>query len=386
MGTSGSIYIQDAMLNQGLVAYPYVETTTAPVAGGILEDMPRLDYSNGSCPSLLLEPSRTNLVTHSEYFGSTSTYNLASVSLTNIQSPEGYPSVYKITESSSNTSHLLRSVRPNILEGSTNTISAFLKGAERTKAGLLFGGASLGLPNIDYRLGKFDLTGDGSIIQTPTDGSATIKSVGNGWYRCSISVTSNVTSQVWHDTAVLNDNGDLDYVGDNTSGIYVWGTQLEQDATYPTSYIPTYGVSQTRLGDIINIPSSADLSIPSDSWTILWDLSDESISTGGRWLSDGLNNINLYPVIPNKSRVYWRGIGQYIAEGGGSKIIARYDGTTATEFHDGINKGSASYSGQLPFNLINEIQLYTGKYIFNKIVIFPTALSDEACIELTTIS
>ena len=53
------IYIQDAMLNQGLVAYPYVETTTAPVAGGILEDMPRLDYS-GSCPALLLEPQRTN--------------------------------------------------------------------------------------------------------------------------------------------------------------------------------------------------------------------------------------------------------------------------------------------------------------------------------------
>ena len=65
--TSGSIYIQDAMLNQGMVAYPYVETTTAPVAGGILEDMPRLDYSNGSCPSLLLEPSRTNLIRYSEY-------------------------------------------------------------------------------------------------------------------------------------------------------------------------------------------------------------------------------------------------------------------------------------------------------------------------------
>ena len=56
------------MLNQGLVAYPYVETTTAPVAGGILEDMPRIDFSGGN-QSLLLEPSRTNLITYSEYFG-----------------------------------------------------------------------------------------------------------------------------------------------------------------------------------------------------------------------------------------------------------------------------------------------------------------------------
>ena len=55
------------MLNQGMVSYPYVETTTAPVAGGILEDMPRLDYS-GSCPALLLEPQRTNLIPYSEYF------------------------------------------------------------------------------------------------------------------------------------------------------------------------------------------------------------------------------------------------------------------------------------------------------------------------------
>ena len=65
---SGSIYIQDAMLNQGLVAYPYIETTTAPVAGGILEDEPRIDFSDG-CGHLLLEPSRTNLIPYSEYFG-----------------------------------------------------------------------------------------------------------------------------------------------------------------------------------------------------------------------------------------------------------------------------------------------------------------------------
>src|SRR5210317_637514 len=50
--TSGSIYIQDAQLEQGLVATDYIETTTTSVSAGILEDMPRLDYSSGSCPSL----------------------------------------------------------------------------------------------------------------------------------------------------------------------------------------------------------------------------------------------------------------------------------------------------------------------------------------------
>ena len=39
------------------------------------------------------------------------------------------------------------------------------------------------------------------------------------------------------------------YQGDGASGVYIYGFQVEQDATYPTSYIPTYGTSQTRLGD-----------------------------------------------------------------------------------------------------------------------------------------
>ena len=52
--------IQDAQLELGLVATDYIETGTSAAQSGILEDMPRLDYSGGaSCPSLLLEPQRS---------------------------------------------------------------------------------------------------------------------------------------------------------------------------------------------------------------------------------------------------------------------------------------------------------------------------------------
>ena len=57
-GTSGSIYIQDAQLEQGLVATDYIETNTIAVYEGITDNVPRLDY-DGDCPSLLLEPQRT---------------------------------------------------------------------------------------------------------------------------------------------------------------------------------------------------------------------------------------------------------------------------------------------------------------------------------------
>ena len=67
--TAGNIYIQDAQLEQGLVARDYIETTTTAVEGGITDNVPRLDYTDSSCPSLLLEPQRTNLIPQSEYIG-----------------------------------------------------------------------------------------------------------------------------------------------------------------------------------------------------------------------------------------------------------------------------------------------------------------------------
>ena len=62
-----NIYIQDAQLERGLVARDYIETTTAAVEGGITDNVPRLDYTDSSCPALLLEPQRTNEFDHSEY-------------------------------------------------------------------------------------------------------------------------------------------------------------------------------------------------------------------------------------------------------------------------------------------------------------------------------
>jgi len=392
-GTSGSIYIQDAMLNQGLVAYPYKETTTAPVAGGILEDMPRLDYSNGSCPSLKLEPQRTNLIAYSEYYtdwGNVRTTNEFNVAT----SPEGLENASILYDSAVYNTFAIQKNYTASSGTSPVVFSVFAKkqNLRYTSIRLLDDAANLS-GNTNNIIANYDLENgvvtDTLETGTPTNASADIEDYGNGWYRLIISMTkkSGITRtdvQIRFENNPNSTASGSAYLGTGNDGYYFYGLQLEE-GSYPTSYIPTYGVSQTRLRDDITIPSSADLSIPSDSWTILWDVSDESVATGGRWFDDNLQKIQLYPTAPNKSRVYWRGIGQYIASAGGSKIIARFDGTTATEFHDGINKGSASYSGQLPFDFYTALGADSGKYIFNKFIIFPTALTDSECIELTTI-
>ena len=96
-GTSGNILIQNSQLEAGLIATDVIETGASTAQAGILEDMPRLDYSGeATCPSLLLEPQRSNLYLHSEYisnFSGTETFNSAI-------SPEGVSNAVLLTKTS----------------------------------------------------------------------------------------------------------------------------------------------------------------------------------------------------------------------------------------------------------------------------------------------
>jgi hypothetical protein len=82
---------------------------------------------------------------------------------------------------------------------------------------------------------KINLT-DGSIIYEGTNiDSASVNDVGNGWYRISVTNTCTITGTQYF--AISHDDLDLT-AGDNTSGIYIWGAQLEQSTTVG-EYIPT---------------------------------------------------------------------------------------------------------------------------------------------------
>ena len=87
-GSNRQAYVWGAQMEDGLVARDYIETTTAAVEGGITDNVPRLDYTDSSCPALLLEPQRTNVLTHSEYFGGWGQINTLNTANALI-SPEG---------------------------------------------------------------------------------------------------------------------------------------------------------------------------------------------------------------------------------------------------------------------------------------------------------
>jgi len=70
--------------------------------------------------------------------------------------------------------------------------------------------------------------------------------VGNGWYRCTVSLAASAS--VAGNLQIAITNATTSYTGNGYSGVYIWGAQLEAGA-FATSYIPTVASQVTRSAD-----------------------------------------------------------------------------------------------------------------------------------------
>ena len=387
---AGNIYIQDAMLNQGMVSYPYVETTTASVAGGILEDMPRLDYSNGSCPSLLLEPSRTNLITSSEYFGA---YTNSDFTLTtnDSTSPEGLTNatLFEATGTSA------KYIEYNLAGAGTYTQSYFFKkGATSGYPSL----SMFGLASNDYETGVFDFDAktfdetSGSITSF-TNVSYDYEDFGNGWFRIWQTFTASKTNQrvrivMFNEpTPTLGSIGQRNWTASGESfSVYGWQTEA---GSYPTSYIPTYGVSQTRL-----VETTDTLTLPQPLGTDFTIFIDTKLFQDGNGLIQFLGaSVGVYKIYSyaNHYDILNLQNGQFLVKTDAApngKIALSQSGSTIKIYVNGQEKTKAGGVGnttEITKFRINQTSVGSNICLLNQMIIFPTALSDDECITLTTI-
>jgi hypothetical protein len=208
----------------------------------VTNNKPRIDFLNDSNGALLLEPSRSNLLTYSEDFSNAYWTKTNSSITSNVAiSPDGTLNADKLVESTSASEKLIQ----RILSVTTSTIytaSVFVKYAGREWIRFTDAQSS-------NRIHFNTLTGAfGTITGTIIDYNSIAFS--NGWYKLSITTTSVATAYALRVSLAEADN-DVSYTGNGTSGVYIWGAQFEL-GSYATSYIPTQGAIATRVAEVCN--------------------------------------------------------------------------------------------------------------------------------------
>ena len=382
VGTSssvlGDVTISRPQIEQGLVATEYIPSPVGSTGkAGLLEDEPRLDYSGGAtCPSLLLEPSRTNLVKQSEYFNVPpwSEYVFGGASLTRTfgyESPEGNNNAYKF-DVVVGAGGVLLTDNITINPANAQTLSVYMKGEN--------GGEKVMLA----------LRNSGS-----AGASGDIMTLTSEWARYNVTLTTDSADRGFQ-FRMLSSNGVVDQT------IYVYGAQLES-GSYPTSYIPNHsGGSVTRGADICY--NATDDFAGADQVTLFAELDNNGNDRSGSFFRFNLNQntstsewiflgyesgkaVRFY-VRSNASTSVDRSAGNYGA--GTLKMAAKIDSEGNYKlFANGVQ---IAYGSNAVFSpSLNRINIGQTNGTTNmedrakQLLVFPTALTDSECIKLTTL-
>ena len=218
-------------------------------------NVPRLDYPPlGGCPSILVEPLRTNLVLRSEEFSNAYwTKTNATVTANTTTAPDGTSTADILVENS--TSNVVFGVRATprpsgLTLTTTYSVSFFAKKITRNFCYYDdFNGFQNPIVQVFFNL-QTGLVGNTSAgVLNPK-----MENYGNGWYRCSFQfVASGATpTQIDYRIASATTDNGFTYTGViGQQAIAIWGAQFEAGSN-ATSYIPTTTIQLTRNADVIS--------------------------------------------------------------------------------------------------------------------------------------
>jgi hypothetical protein len=406
---SGKIYAQKPLTTDGQLTFTRASTATRVNASGLIETVasgvPRLDYLGSSCPKLQLEPQRSNLTLHSQQLDNAN-YTLLNLTIAanNTTSPDGTQSAEKLTETTANGEHLLYAIQSIGL--GTYTMSAFFKAGGGTVFPVLrFNGNTTNA----YAGCVFNTT-TGQVVNTFSNtytGTTTkVDNMGNGWYRVSLTTTTNETTfgvriaSSNTATPTIGDFGSISYAGNTNNFFYAWGAQFEAGA-YATSYIPTTTAAVTRVEDAAYKTGISSL-IGQTEGTIFFEV-DKTTRLDNDYrvqISDGTTNNWLFVSVEvgNSIRLYCNvgGVNQFSVYGsvvtsGRHKVAMAYKANDFKVYVDGV-AWITQTSGNVPacskLNLGSPAPTVDAANTDSKTaqaLLFKTRLTNAQLAELTTL-
>ncbi len=241
----------------------FTRASTATFVGsnGLIQtaatNTPRFDHNPTSpfaCRGLLIEESRTNLLSRSEDFASSTWIKSnSSISGTLYTAPTGASTANELVEDSLNAAHTCVQNAATATIGTTYTFSVFVKRKPSSNQFLLIGATNLVVASflsVNLTNGVTS-TGIGS-PGVPINVSST--NYPDDWYRVQFSVVATSAAATTLDIRLSRDGTwtNRSYLGDGVQSSLIWGAQVEA-GSFATSYIPTVASSVVRSADVCSI-------------------------------------------------------------------------------------------------------------------------------------
>ena len=361
-GTSGSIFIQSAQLETGLVATDVLTSGATTAKAGVLVDLPRINFdANGENGSLLLEPSRANLAQYSEYFEGWSHKPNTTATSNYTTSPEGVQNATRLQFTANG--YLYNSNAPSQVSGATYTLSCY---AKRNDSGT----QSFG----------FFANGSGAV-----DDAMALTSE---WKRFDYTYTASNVSQ-------------LGLAGLSGADVSVYGFQVEKDSSYPTSYIPNNGESGgvTRAADVCSVTGVSDV-IGQTEGTIYAEVNVADIESFGTYsavrIYDGTSNNEIAFIFYSNGRVQATAFtggslvvnindGDYGLSSGVHKIAFAYKANDYAFYIDGSVVGTDASASVPATNQIDLFYNNVGSFNHKQAALFNERLTNAELATLTTL-
>jgi hypothetical protein len=196
-------------------------------------NVPRIDYTGGGCPSILVEPQRTNLVLYSQDIS-----NAAWTKFTfGVGASNTFTQNYGISPDGTQNATRIQLLRNGSPTSSSGCIQTFFPTAGTSFTVSVWLKSLIGNTNINLGYG------------TSTNGYNTNVDITNEWQRFTYTTTAGAFNLL---ETQLTINGTSTAPANSLSADFLaWGYQYEA-GSYATSYIPTTSASVTRNADVIS--------------------------------------------------------------------------------------------------------------------------------------